>query len=57
MEGHGVNHVSDGWARDKSFIRLMGTGEIVYQIDGHGILHLSDGWARDKWFIRWMGTG
>ena len=52
MDGHGKNHLSDGWARDKSLIRWMGTGQIIfrwmgtgvniYQMDGHGINHLSD---------------
>ena len=32
MDGHGINHLSDEWARDESFIRC----------DGHGISHFSD---------------
>ena len=57
MYAHMILHLSDEWARDKSFIRWMGTGGIIYPMYGHGILHLSDGWVRDTSFIRWMGTG
>ena len=48
MNGRGIYQLADGWAREKSFIRWMGAGEIIYQMDGRGINHLSDGWARDK---------
>ena len=56
MDGHGINHLSNGWA-------WMGTGWAINHLsnhlsdDGHGINHLSNGWARDKSFIKWMGTG
>ena len=55
--GTGLIIYQKEWTRDKSLIRWMGTGEIIYRMDGHGINHLSDGWARDKSFIRWMDTG
>ena len=57
MDGHGINHLSNGWGRDKSFSRWMGTGLIIYQMDWQGINHLSEGMTRDKSFIKWMGTG
>ena len=57
MDGHGKNHLSDGWARDKSLIRWMGTGEIIYRMDGHGSYYLLNGRAGELLFIKWMGEG
>ena len=58
MDGHGRNHLPDGWGTGVNYLLNGRAGELLFiKWMGDGINHLSNGWARDKPFIKWMGTG